>query len=153
MNSRRETASDDFVERLARFLDQWIKIGPFSIGLDGLLGLMPGIGDVTGGAFSALIIFKAFRDGVSKPAILRMLVNVGIDSLVGTIPVIGDLFDFAFKANLKNLEIYQQSLTGTRPPRKDWVFIAVVGVILLVLILLPLVVIGLISSYLTVLLM
>jgi hypothetical protein len=139
MNSRPGTVYDDvFVERLARLLDRWVKIGPFSVGLDGLLGLIPGVGDVTSGAFSALIIFKAFQQGVPKSAILRMVLNVGIDSLVGSIPLIGDLFDFAFKANLKNLEIYQSSLGGNRPQHKDWAFIAVVAAILLFLILLPL---------------
>jgi hypothetical protein len=140
---------DEFAERLARLLDRWIKVGPFSIGLDGLLGLIPGIGDVTSGAFSALIVMRAIQSGVPKAAILRMVLNVGIDSLVGSIPLLGDLFDFVFKANMKNLEIYQDAMQGQRDSRRDWGFNAAVFAVLLILIAIPLLTLALLSATLT----
>jgi hypothetical protein len=147
MSSRPQTLFDDaFIEKLARLLDRWFKLGPFSVGLDGLLGLIPGVGEVTSGALSAVIILRAIQQGVPKAAILRMLVNVGIDSLIGSIPVAGDLFDFAFRANLKNLEIYQDSMGGTRSPHRDRIFVAMVCLILLVLVMLPLLWITLFSA-------
>jgi|SRR5687768_680092 hypothetical protein len=139
MTSRRRTERDDdlLAEQLAWLMDRCIKVGPWSIGLDGILGLIPGIGDVTSGAFSGLIILRAIQNGVPKVAILRMLVNVAIDSILGVVPVVGDLFDFAFKANVKNVEIYRQSLSGNREPLKDWLFITVVLVIFLALLAIP----------------
>jgi hypothetical protein len=140
---------DAFSERLAQLLDRWIRIGPFSVGLDGLLGLIPGIGDVTSGAFSALIVFRAIQHGVPRAAVLRMLVNVAIDTLIGSVPLIGDFFDFAFKANLKNLEIYQASLNGARDNRRDWAFIIFVALALAALLALPLLWITLLSALLS----
>ena len=68
---------------------------------------------------------------------LRMLLNLGADTAVGSIPVVGDFFDFAFKANMKNLRIYRESLSGTRKPLRDWGFIVLVVAILMAMIVLP----------------
>lgn len=136
--SRRDTSADDpLIEQLAWLMDGCLRIGPWSIGLDGFLGLVPGLGDVAGGVVGAFIIARAMQNGVPRAAVLRMVVNVGIDSLVGSIPFAGDLFDFAFKANMKNVEIYKESLSGTREPIRDWGFIAVVALILAASIVLP----------------
>jgi hypothetical protein len=67
-----------------------------------------------------------------------MLVNLSIDTVVGAIPIVGDFFDVAYKANIKNMQIYRESMSGTRAPLKDWAFIAFVSVILLLIVLLPL---------------
>ena len=58
--------------------------------------------------------------------------NLGIDALVGVIPVVGDLFDFAYKANMKNIQIYRESLSGTRAPLKDWGFLFMTVVLLVI---------------------
>ena len=124
---------DPLAEQLAWLMDSSIGIGRFSIGLDALVGLIPGLGDVL-----TSIVGRAMQNGVPRSAILRMLVNLGIDTAVGAIPIVGDFFDFAYKANVKNMQIYRESMSGTRAPLMDWAFIALVSVILLLIVLLPL---------------
>ncbi|MBL8215321.1 MAG: DUF4112 domain-containing protein [Bryobacterales bacterium] len=123
----------DNILDLERLMDRWIQVGPFSFGLDGILGLVPGLGDLASGLISAYIIAHAARNGVPQAALARMMTNVAIDSILGMVPFIGDLFDFLFKANTKNLAIYREALAGNRSPAKDWGFVAVVltGVLLL----------------------
>jgi hypothetical protein len=118
-------------------MDSSIQIGPISIGLDGLVGMIPGFGDVATNIVSALIIIRAMQNGVHRAAILRMVLNLGIDTLLGSVPVAGDVFDFAFKANMRNVQIYRESMSGTRKPARDWVFIALVTLLLIALIVLP----------------
>jgi hypothetical protein len=122
------------IEHLERVMDRWVKVGPFSFGLDGVLGLIPGIGDLASGLISAYIIAIASRDGVPRPALARMMANAGIDAILGSIPFAGDLFDFMFKANTKNLRIYREALAGPRDARRDWGFVAlfVIGVLALI---------------------
>lgn len=114
-------------------MDRWIQVGPFSFGLDGVLGLVPGVGDLASGLISAYIVAHAARNGVPQAALARMMTNVAIDSLIGMIPFAGDLFDFLFKANSKNLAIYREAMAGSRNTAKDWGFVAsvVTGVLLL----------------------
>jgi hypothetical protein len=128
---------DELAEQIAWLMDSSIRIGPFSIGLDGLIGLIPGLGDVVTNALSSIIVVRAMQHGADRSAILRMLVNMGVDTAVGSIPVVGDVFDFAYKANTKNLRIYRESLSGTRKPLRDWGFIVMVVAILLAMIVLP----------------
>jgi hypothetical protein len=142
MNSgAKETEKAAFNDRLSEYLawlmDSSIGIGPVSIGLDGLIGLIPGLGDVATSIVSALIILRAMQHGVHRAAILRMLLNVGFDTLLGAVPLAGDLFDFAFKSNIRNLQIYRESMSGTRNPSRDWVFIVMVVFVLVVLMILP----------------
>jgi hypothetical protein len=129
---------DPLLEWLAWLMDDSVKIGRWSVGLDGFLGLIPGFGDLTGAIVGSFIISRALQSGVSRGAVLRMVLNVGIDSLLGAIPFIGDLFDFAFKSNVRNLEIYREALRGDRMPVKDWSFVILVISIMLTLIALPL---------------
>ena len=65
-------------------------------GLDGLIGLIPGVGDVATAGLSAVFIADALKAGSRKRTIVRMLGNVAVDMTIGVIPVVGDLFDFAF---------------------------------------------------------
>ena len=129
--------NDRVSEYLAWLMDSSIGIGPVSIGLDGLIGLIPGVGDVATSIVGALIILRAWLHGVHRAAILRMLLNVIFDTLLGSIPVVGDFFDFAFKSNIRNMQIYRESMSGMRNPNKDWAFIVVVVLILLALMILP----------------
>jgi hypothetical protein len=100
-------------------------------GLDAVIGLLPGFGDVITTAISLLIVHHAWQSGASKFTLARMLGNVGIDFVVGVVPLFGDLFDFVFKANRKNMRLLEAHLVsreakGTveilpplkRPPRK-----------------------------------
>ena len=74
-------------------------------GLDGILGLIPGIGDAATGAVSLYLAAEAWRIGMPITKILRMGVNIGIDTALGAVPLVGDLFDFAWKANQKNVRL------------------------------------------------
>lgn len=100
------------LDRFANVLDASIPV-PFlrtRIGIDGLIGLVPGIGDAATGALSLYLIAEAWRLGVPVTTILRMLGNVGVDTVIGAIPLVGDLFDFAYKANLRNVELLRRAL-------------------------------------------
>ena len=100
--------------------------GGFSIGLDPLIGLIPGIGDLIGTMVSSAIVLQARRAGIPKATLMRMIANVALDAIVGAIPFLGDVFDFAFKANAKNLELYRSARTGLRDTRRDVGFLSVV---------------------------
>jgi hypothetical protein len=112
------------LDLLSRLLDTAFPIPGtrFRIGLDGVLGLLPGIGDSLGAVFSTYIIFEAARLGCPKRTLLQMLGNVAVETVIGAIPIVGDLFDFAWKANVKNVALLraQKGLLGLeeRSPRR-----------------------------------
>ena len=107
-------------------MDGVIPIGRWSFGLDPLLGLIPGIGDLIGAMISMLIVVRAVQAGVPRIAVARMMTNIAIDTLIGSIPIAGDAFDFAYKSNLKNLRIYEQSLyAGHAETARHWGFFIV----------------------------
>lgn len=101
-----------FIERLSWFLDESIPLpGGYRIGVDGFIGLIPGIGDFIGGLLSSVIIYKAHQLGVPRMILGRMIINMMIDTVLGAVPVAGDVFDFVWKANKRNavlLDDYQQ---------------------------------------------
>ncbi len=77
----------------------------FRIGLDALIGIIPGIGDVMGAILSGLILREAWRMGAPLPTMAKMTGNVLLELFVGAIPFLGDAFDAAYKANVRNLRI------------------------------------------------
>ncbi len=101
---------DDGLERLAWWLDSSIVVPGtrFRVGLDALIGLIPGVGDLIGAAPSAYIVAAAARRGLPRSVLLRMALNVGLEALVGVVPVLGDLFDAAWKANQRNVALLRQ---------------------------------------------
>jgi hypothetical protein len=123
---------------LARVLDTGFTIPGTRIrfGLDAILGLIPGGGDMAGAALSSVIVLMAVRQGVPAPVLWRMVGNVAIDTAIGTIPLLGDLFDVVWKSNTKNAELLdryvQQPDTVTK--RSRGVGILVVAVILLIIV-------------------
>src|SRR6476619_1761688 len=86
---------------LARVLDDLIRIPGtnIGIGLDPIIGLIPGVGDMVGGLMSGYILLVAAQEGVPASVLTRMLGNIALDSLVGIVPVVGDLFDVGVKSN------------------------------------------------------
>jgi len=80
----------------------------FRVGLDGLAGLVPGVGDALTAAVSGYALLAAARTGAPKSVIARMAGNILLDTLVGAVPVLGDVFDLAFKANRRNLHLLEQ---------------------------------------------
>ncbi|WP_207478157.1 DUF4112 domain-containing protein [Arenibaculum pallidiluteum] len=100
------------LQRLSNLLDSRWRIPGTSwrIGLDGIAGLVPGIGDTLGMAVSAYIVYQATRFGVPSRLVARMVANVGVDWLVGSVPVLGSIFDIAFKANRRNMNLLTRHL-------------------------------------------
>lgn len=85
------------------------------VGLDGLIGLVPVLGDVVTTAMGAWLVWEARNLGMSKFHLVRMVGNVGIDTAVGAIPVVGDLFDFAFRSNSRNMRMIKRYLDKHHP--------------------------------------
>jgi hypothetical protein len=133
------------VEALARWLDYAFALpGGFRFGAAGIIGLIPGIGDILDALLSLYIVLRAIQLGVPRVALARMLVNVGIESLAGSVPFIGDLFDIAFKANRRNYQLLNSYLLQPqRQKRQDWLFLILTIVLVLASMILP--VIGLIE--------
>jgi hypothetical protein len=120
------------LRKLSRLLDNAIAIPgtTFRIGLDPVLGLIPGAGDFVGTALSAYIVIEAARLGIPRAALGKMVSNILLESLVGAIPVVGDWFDFAWKANTKNMELLEAHL-GVSPESQKvnrwFIFLLVAG--------------------------
>ena len=107
------------LRRLAWLLDEAIAIPGTNqrVGLDPLLGLIPGVGDVLGALLSTYIIVEAARSGATPWTVARMLANVAIDTVIGVVPIAGDLFDAVWKANLRNVDLLVDTLARNEPPR------------------------------------
>ena len=80
------------------------------VGLDSLIGLVPGVGDLISTAVSVWLIREARRLGASRWLVARMIWNVAVDTTIGIVPVVGDMFDVAWKANRKNIELLARHL-------------------------------------------
>ena len=106
----------------------------FRCGLDGLLGLIPGVGDLSTFAVSGYLVLLMARNGASGYVLSRMIFNIVIDAALGAIPVIGDLFDFVHKANSKNMKLMRQYYVEGRHRGSAWkVIIPVILALLLIL--------------------
>ncbi|MEX0902034.1 MAG: DUF4112 domain-containing protein [Pseudohongiellaceae bacterium] len=124
---------------LAWLLDSSVPIpGGYRIGLDGIIGLVPGIGDAIGGGLSTWIIYQAYKRNVRRMVLARMVINVIIDGSVGAIPIIGDLFDFFWKANLRNsrlMERYNRNPESTYKRSVISNFLFFLGIVVVVVLL------------------
>lgn len=112
---QRLARSDPRLERaqkLADLLDTRFRVPGTNMrfGLDGLLGLIPGIGDTAALGLSLWIVGEAWRMGLPRSVLARMLLNVALDYLIGLIPLLGDWFDFAYKANRRNADLMLRHL-------------------------------------------
>jgi hypothetical protein len=105
---------------LARALDGAVRIPGtgIGVGLDPIIGLIPGVGDIAGGVLSGYIVLVAARAGAPASVVARMVSNVAIDSLIGTVPLLGDLADFGWKANTRNVALLQQHLERPAAARR-----------------------------------
>jgi hypothetical protein len=131
---------DENMDLLSHVLDDFLKIPGTSIrfGLDGIVGFIPGVGDLIGGIASCIIIVAAWTRGVPYVTVARMVANVGIEVVVGSIPVLGDMFDIAWRANRRNYALLAGSLTEPRRHTvQSWIFLIGLCVLLAGLVLLP----------------
>lgn len=120
---------------LARVLDSAFAIPGtrFRFGLDALIGLIPGVGDLIGAGLSAFILVQAARLGVPRSVMLRMGWNVAVETVLGAVPLAGDLFDAAYKANNRNIRLLDRYLATPADTRRAsrWVVAGVLGGLLL----------------------
>ena len=135
------TNGDD-LDQLATFLDSKFK-GPFGvrIGWDGIIGLIPGLGDGVTTLLSFYILIGAGGRGVSPSILVRMGLNIFIDKLIGAVPFIGWIGDFAWKSNQMNLELVKRYQTDPGVTRKSSrfvvfgvlaaIFIVIIGTVIL----------------------
>ena len=138
--------SDTGLDRLASLLDDGFAVPGTSLrfGLDPIIGLIPGIGDLLGGLASFLFVFAGWQRGLPQVTMLRMVVNIAIDSLGGTLPLIGDAFDVYWKSNRMNFELLQRHALAPHRNHtwRDWLFLWMVIVILILLALLPIMILA-----------
>lgn len=119
---------------IAWLLDQSIPVGRYRVGLDPLLGLIPGGGDAVGAVFSLVILYDAARLGLPTRVLFRMVGNIFVEAVVGVVPLLGDVFDFVWKANTRNLalvEKFYDPLRAERPPRQIGIALVVATALLL----------------------
>jgi hypothetical protein len=125
---RRSGIDDESLEMLANLLDDAFAIPGtnWRFGLDAIVGLVPGIGDLITSAFSFIIVFAAWQRNLPKVTIARMIGNIAVDTLLGSMPIFGDFFDAAWKSNKMNVELLkratlaQQEGSVVRQQAKDW---------------------------------
>jgi hypothetical protein len=100
------------IDTLATLLDTAVILPGTNVrfGLDALLGLVPGIGDVITTAMALYIVHEARQLGAPRHVIARMLANVALDGLVGMVPVLGDVFDVMWRSNRRNMRLLQEWL-------------------------------------------
>jgi hypothetical protein len=104
----------------------------FRIGLDPLLGLVPGLGDALGAVLAAYLIREAARLGASRSVLMRMAFNVAVDALFGVVPVAGNVFDAVWKANRRNLALLERHLADPRrTAASSTLFVALIAFALL----------------------
>ena len=116
------------LRRYAVLLDSQFRVPGTNIrfGLDAIIGLIPGIGDISTPVFAALIVVQGVRMRVPVVVQARMVLNAVIDMALGFVPILGDLADIGFKANLRNLALLERhARPGVPPARSDYVFVIV----------------------------
>jgi hypothetical protein len=141
------------LQRFAVLMDEQFAIPLIGtrIGLDALLGFVPGIGDAGGALLSSWIILGALRHHVPAIHILRMVLNVALDTVVGAVPVLGDVFDIFFKENVDNVALILRYRDPTRPPRSAigiWLAAASIALLLIALFLVTLLAVARVFSWL-----
>lgn len=123
------------VGHLAKLMDNQFRVPGTNIrfGLDAIIGLVPGAGDLTTFGISGYMLWVMARNGASGFVLARMFLNVIIDTVFGSIPILGDLFDVAFKSNIRNLRLMEQHYKEGRHKGSAWKLIIpiLIGLLLL----------------------
>ena len=124
------------LEKLSKLMDAQFTIPGTNIkfGLDALIGLMPGVGDLSTFAISGYMLFIMAKNGASGFVLARMILNILVDAIVGAVPILGDIFDVAFKANIRNMRLMNQHYKEGKHKGSAWKVIVPVLIILLFII-------------------
>jgi hypothetical protein len=143
---RSRTLEDEQLDFLAALMDDLFRIPGTQLrfGLDPLVGLLPGLGDMLTGLVSALLLHAAWERGLPGVAIARMLSNVAIDSVLGSVPLVGDVFDVAWKSNRRNFALLQKYGHGERKRQSFMDTLFLIGLLAIVLALAALPVVSLV---------
>ncbi|MBV8887842.1 MAG: DUF4112 domain-containing protein [Chroococcidiopsidaceae cyanobacterium CP_BM_RX_35] len=117
MDTAKRIATLNRIRQLSRLMDTAFRIPGtgFRIGIDPIIGLIPGGGDLVSTAFSAYIIFLATRFGIRRQDLAKMIFNIALEAVVGTVPLVGDLFDAFYKSNIRNLALLERHLIVVEP--------------------------------------
>jgi hypothetical protein len=133
---------DSTLQSLEILLDEAFRVPgtSFRFGIDGIIGLVPGFGDVLAGLLSLIIPLAAWIRGVPYITLLRMAANLGIGVLIGSIPIFGDLFDVAWKANRRNYRLLTRHLGEPhRHSWRDWAFLGILAAVFALIFAIPIV--------------
>ena len=136
LEKRRPVEVEESLDNLAYYLDGLFRVPGtgWKFGLDGLIGLVPNVGDTLTSVASFYILVAGVRYGVPKITLLRMAMNIAVDYLLGSVPVIGDAFDFIWKANQMNMELIRTRASGKGTGKtSDYVFVFALIAALIVL--------------------
>lgn len=115
------------LRHLVRVWDEAVRVPGtrLAVGLDALVGLVPGLGDALGALVAGSVVLTALRAGVPVTVAARMLVNIALDAGAGAVPLVGDLFDAVFRANARNLALLERWLADpARATRRSRVALA-----------------------------
>src|SRR5687767_11672879 len=131
----RSTTPD--LDALAELMDGAFRIPGLNIrfGLDAIIGLVPGLGDIVTTLVSLYVLAAAQRYGVPRITTLRMGLNIAIDAIIGAIPIVGDVFDLAWKANERNVALLRRHISTplhlrNNARRGDWFYVVGVAAVL-----------------------
>jgi len=118
-----------FARLLAQVLDRSIRLPgtDVRIGLDPLIGLIPGFGDAIASLAGSMILFLAAQLQVPKIVLVRMSVNIALNGVIGSIPLFGDLFSLWFRSNVRNVALLERHVAATKRASTFWDWAFVVG--------------------------
>jgi hypothetical protein len=128
------------LRRWAVLLDSYFRVPGTRIrfGLDAIVGLVPGLGDVSTPVFAGLLLVQAVRMRLPIVVQARMVLNAALDMLLGLVPLLGDLVDIGWKANMRNLALLERhARPGVPPTRGDYVFVWICFALLAVMAIAP----------------
>jgi hypothetical protein len=141
VQTHQPTASETNISalrQLAWLLDTAVRVPGTNIrlGLDAVIGFIPGAGDIAGGLLSTFIILQAAKLGAPQSVLARMVMNVAVDTIVGAVPILGDVFDVGWKSNMRNAELLERYVTRPQATRaaSRWAVIGAVAAVALIVI-------------------
>jgi hypothetical protein len=140
MPTDRNQRSLDKLRRMARLFDAQFRVPGTQIrfGIDPLIGLVPGVGDLASPLLTVAILWQAAKLRVPRIVLLRMVLNALIDAGVGALPVVGDLFDFAWRATDWNMALLERHAMPGRPATSaDYLFVTICGLVVVIAALIP----------------
>jgi len=127
------------IARVVKLMDSQFRIPGTNItfGIDPIIGLIPGLGDLVDYSISAILLVSMVRNGASGRVVAKMIVNITIDGLVGLIPFLGRIFDVFYKANRRNLILTLEHFEEGKHQGSAWpIVLPILAVLTLIFVLL-----------------